>query len=199
MVADDWWKAIHNRILQGDPTAPAELAEQALPLVQSHLNRCPLDVKDSDLIDNAAIDALMAYIKNPASFKQDKRRLLGYLNMSAEGDLRNSLAKANRQRKRERRDESVELRVLPGNRDDADDEVDRENEVDVESTLNELFSDPRDRQMAELVIEGVRPTDAFAKILRIQHLEPDQKQKEVKRHKDRIKKILRRKGGQSNG
>lgn len=197
MASDDWWKTIHRRIVQGDPTAPAELAQHALPQMQSHLKQCRFDIKDPDLIDDAAIDALMSYIKNPGSYQQHKRKLLGYLNMSAEGDLRNALAKADRRRKRERRDESVELRSLAGNKDNADDQVERNDRVD--SKLKSLFPDLRDQQLAELIVEGVRSTDSFAEVLGIRHLDLEEQRREVKRHKDRIKKILKRKGGRSNG
>ena len=195
MTADDWWKAIHDRIIRDDPIAPAELAEQALPLLQSHLQQCRLEVKDPDLIDNAAIDALMSYIKNPLSFKQDKRSLLGFLRMAAEGDLRNALSKESRRQKRERRDQSVELCVIAGKKESARGDLDADGMREVESKLNKLFPDPRDRQLAELVIEKERSTNLFSKVLGIQHLAKEEQRKDVKRHKDRIKKILKRKGG----
>jgi RNA polymerase sigma-70 factor (ECF subfamily) len=58
-----------------------------------------------------------------------------------------------------------------------------------------LLQDPTDRQILALRLQGERRTEAFAELLGISHLPIGVQRREVKRAKDRIDKILRRKGG----
>jgi RNA polymerase sigma-70 factor (ECF subfamily) len=64
-----------------------------------------------------------------------------------------------------------------------------------EEDLMSLLQDPKDRQILALRLRGERSTEAFAEILGISHLPTDAQRREVKRAKDRIDKVLRRKGG----
>ncbi len=58
-----------------------------------------------------------------------------------------------------------------------------------------LLQDPRDQQILALRLQGERRAAAFAEILSISHLPIAVQRQEIKRAKDRIDKILRRKGG----
>ena len=60
-----------------------------------------------------------------------------------------------------------------------------------------LLQDPQDQQILAPRLRGERRTVAFAAILGISHLPIEAQRQEVKRAKDRIDKILRRKGGLS--
>ena len=51
------------------------------------------------------------------------------------------------------------------------------------------FSD-QDRRLIELLGAGTRSTSAYAEVLGISHLPREAQTKEVKRHKDRLKKRL---------
>jgi hypothetical protein len=64
-----------------------------------------------------------------------------------------------------------------------------------EEGLMNLLQDPKDRQILALRLEGERRTAVFAEILGVSHLPMEVQRREVKRAKDRIDKILRRKGG----
>jgi DNA-directed RNA polymerase specialized sigma24 family protein len=64
-----------------------------------------------------------------------------------------------------------------------------------EEEFMSLLQGPKDRQILALRLRGERSTKAFAEILGISHLPADVQRREVKRAKDRIDKILRRKGG----
>jgi hypothetical protein len=56
------------------------------------------------------------------------------------------------------------------------------------------FPDARDRQLLRLVLQGERKTTRFAVVLGLADLDRVSQQREVKRHKDRIAKRLRRLG-----
>jgi RNA polymerase sigma-70 factor (ECF subfamily) len=63
-----------------------------------------------------------------------------------------------------------------------------------EEDLMNLLQDPTDRQVLALRLQGERRTEAFADLLGVSHLPITAQRREVKRAKDRIDKILRRKG-----
>src|SRR5437667_7528373 len=95
-VAQDH-QTLYRRLLESDPTAPNDLAEALLePLMlwlsERHRHTHP------DLIAQAADDALLNLFRKPSSYDPEKGSLEGYLRMSAEGDLRNLLARERRRR-----------------------------------------------------------------------------------------------------
>ncbi len=191
MLPANWWEMIDQRIRRGDPTATAELAENTLDLLCSHLKCRFPTMRDRDCIDDAATEARVSYMKRPDQYDPLQMRLRGYLEMAAEADLRNILAKEERRREHEPRDSDVELGEIAGKEPiDPDDSQSRQ----VADTLAELFKDPVDRELAALVVDGERSTEKFAALLGITHLPAPEQRKTVKRHKDRIKKILHRRG-----
>jgi RNA polymerase sigma-70 factor, ECF subfamily len=192
---DKWQREIHERLLAEDVTAPAELAEILLePLLQRLAQKYP-QLPDPDLLYDAVTDALMSYIKRPAQFNPAKRTLIGFLVMAAEGDLRNALAKVKRRRQKEIPLKDVELKVAAGNSKieagNSSTEPEREK---LRQALPMIFEDPKDLAMVELMMSGERTTEAFAEVLKLQHLPLEQQRREVKRHKDRLKKRLERYG-----
>jgi hypothetical protein len=64
-----------------------------------------------------------------------------------------------------------------------------------EEDMMGLLQDAKDRQILALRLQGERRTAAFAEILGVSHLSIEVQRREVKRAKDRIDKILRRRGG----
>jgi RNA polymerase sigma-70 factor (ECF subfamily) len=200
MVTDDWYREIHDRMLAGDPIASSELAETVLDRLVSTLTRKYPGLRDSVFLADAVTDALMAYLKNPGAYDPSKRGLFGYLMMSAEGDLRNALERARRRTDREGPLEVVELGQFAGNVDQGDVEsVDQRIDAErLQSRLTRLFPDQVDQQLAQLILDGERATETYAQLLGLQDLESTEQQREVKRHKDRIKKRLQRLGESLN-
>jgi RNA polymerase sigma-70 factor, ECF subfamily len=195
MPIDKWQREIHERLLAEDVTAPAELAEFLLePLLHRLAKKYP-QLHDTDPLCDAVTDALMSYIKRPAQFDPAKRSLIGFLAMAAEGDLRNALAKARRRRQKEIPFKDVELWVAAGNSEsesgNSDTEPGREK---LRQALPRLFGDPQDLMLVEMMLSGERTTGAFAEVLKLQHLPVERQRREVKRHKDRLKKRLERYG-----
>ncbi|MDQ3775290.1 MAG: hypothetical protein M3461_13535 [Pseudomonadota bacterium] len=195
MTSEDWYREIHERLLAVDPVAPTELAEAVWKSLVKQLEKRHPRLRASDFLWDAASDALISYIKQPTQFDPAKRGLFGFLVMAAEGDLRNALAKAARRKQREISIEDVELchrwseerLEAPGS--DTPLEAER-----MRRRIGELFKDPRDREAVELLIEGERSTEAFAKAWGLERLPAKEQASQVKRHKDRIKKMLARHG-----
>lgn len=200
MPSDDWYNSIHERLLSGDPTAPAELAENILDILIKKLTSKYHYLNDPEIIFDAVSDALLSYIKNPKQFNPSKRGLLGYLQMASEGDLRNSLAKEKRRQEKEILSEDVELTSVGGNilikggfSHNAGISVDYEHgHKRVQTILNDLFNDPKDLKMAALILQGERSTATYVELLGLEGISVNEQRREVKRHKDRIKKRIER-------
>lgn len=196
MQNSEWYRSIHSRLIDEDPTAPAELVQNILgPLVQT-LTRKYCYIPDPDLVGDAVTDALIAYIKNPNQFDPQKRGLFGYLKMAAEGDLKNALARARRICEREISTEDVELLISDGNigEEAKADEVyqHREEASELRRMLRTVFHDGVDRRAAELILEGERSTEKFVELYGLENMTSAEQRREVKRQKDRIKKRIER-------
>jgi hypothetical protein len=111
----EWCRRIHERLLAGDPTATAELAETVGETVFEKL-QMNHPGREPELVRDAAWDAIRAYMEKPSAFDPRQRGLLGYLVMAAEGDVRNAMAKVRRRRRREELVDPVELAAVGGNK-----------------------------------------------------------------------------------
>ncbi len=125
--------------------------------------------------------------------------MLTWLTMQAHGDLTNDYQ--SKQKRFERkwmvesdlppRAESEE----PGRLDDYLPTTDLGARLEPSRMLTkvyEAFPDERDRRLIWHVIDGSRSTDEAAEILELTHLTGDERTKEVRKNKDRIKTRLRR-------
>jgi len=189
---------LHQRLLAGDVTASAEIAEAYLPPLVAHLQTHNPGVDDPHLPATAAIDALQNYLQRPEQYNPEKGSLEAYLRMAASGDLKNALSKQARERQNEGGERIVELDA-PG----AEYQVEAnagpsvEEQVEIRASpvwrrIREWVPDPVDQQIVQLMVEKVRKTSAFARVLGITHLSPEEQAEIVKRHKDRLKKRLQR-------
>src|SRR5437016_12276151 len=93
---------LYQRLAGGDPTASADLAVAYLgPLIRwlgEHNRRI-----DPQFCEQAAGDAILALIRNPASYRPERRALEAYLHMSAQGDLKNLLRAEGKHHEQRRR------------------------------------------------------------------------------------------------
>ena len=200
MPTEEWLSQIHKRLLANDPIAPADLADNVLDVLIKKLSSKYYYLHDPDIIIDAVSDALLSYIKNPKQFKPSERGLLGYLQMAAEGDLKNALSKVSRRYKKECVIDDVELTLLGGNislrkkyvQNETFLSDDKDKLKKLYSEIKTLFSDPKDLQMAELILKGERLTATFAKLLCLEKESITVQQCAVKRNKDRIKKRIER-------
>ena len=150
MPDDAWYIDIHKRLCEGDLTAFAELAEEVMESLVEKLSRKYPNLRDPDLPTEAVADALMDYSKRPEQFDPTQRGLFGFLVMSAEGDLKNALAKIARRKKKEIQLESVEVDERDGNTRDRTDELDAIIDSErIQDALDALFDDPKDRAVSQ--------------------------------------------------
>lgn len=194
MFTDDWLNDIHRRLLREDPTAPSELSVALLKPIISALSKRYKNLGDPHLIEEAAADAILSYVKSPTKFDPSRRKLFGYLIMSAEGDLKNSLAKAKRRSRKEIPTENVELGIVNGN-EIAEEPATSDHAVSHEllnGIVDSLFDKPLDRELAKMMLNGERSTERFSKAMGLDHMPAKEQRAEVKRNKDRIKKRLER-------
>ncbi len=71
--------------------------------------------------------------------------------------------------------------------------IDKEGDGILNTELKKHSDSDRDIEMANLILARERDTSVYAGVLAITHLNFDEQQQEVKRNKDRIKKVLDRK------
>lgn len=192
---------LHTRILAGDVTANSEMAEIVLPILTKRLSRIFPAIYDEHLIDTAITDALLNYFDKPAQFQEKKKSLLSYLLMSARGDLLNIIKPRKLDVNSSQINEDVEFgdsyseENIEGLVVIAEDDVEAEALSRISTVyprLDELFSEPKDRELVKMMMNGIRETEEYAKVLGIEHLNSSQQRDVVKRHKDRIKKTITR-------
>lgn len=196
---------IHRRLVDGDPTAPADLAVAFLEQVATWLVSANGNRVADDLCADAAEDAIIALSKNPGSYQPTRgKSLYAYLKMSAQGDLLNLLRKEKCRLGTRVKLENLELATDAGKylgRDDdpsvrlqIHEEVEQA-EVNVLSTVRAGLPEA-EQQVLQLMLDGERRTAYFARALRIEHLPKDEQEAAVKRVKDKLKNRLRRARGE---
>jgi hypothetical protein len=187
---------LHQLLASGDPTAAARLAEIHIPLLVRRLSERYPPVKYNHLVETAAHDAFLNYIKRPQQYDPSKLPLDRYLLMSASSDFLNSLKTIRREN--ERSHQFVELDALDAEQEIGDDRgLSVEDEILVRTSslwgvLATQVTDPVDQEIVMLMLDNERSAAEYALVLGITHLPLDEQAREVKRNKDRLKKQLQR-------
>jgi hypothetical protein len=195
---------LYERLRDGDPTAPSDLAVAYLDDLAGWLSAHNPGV-DPHLCQSAAEDALLSLMKNPAAYKPELRGLTGYLRMAATGDLRNLLKSERRHTLRSVPFEDVELSGEAGKliQEDANPAVIVENReaerpavvgMPVLPAAVQATFTPEEQQVRELMWRREYKTAVYAAVLHIADRPVEEQRQEVKRVKDRIKKRLKRAG-----
>jgi len=180
---------LHERVVAADPVASADLFASFMePLVAAI--RADLQC-DQDTASDSAIDALFEYLHTPSAYKQSKGRLSTFITQigkrRAIDRLRTRSAEARRE---EEFGAIVELRAPAPN-----EEMERSAEAQkLWEKIEEVVRDERDRAALALILDGERSTDELARALGIDGLAQLERQREVKRHRDRLMKVLDRLG-----
>jgi RNA polymerase sigma-70 factor (ECF subfamily) len=191
---------LHRLLLeQASLIIPARITEVFLPELLKRLPRILPTINDQHLLASCADDALLAYLDHPERFDPARSSLLTYLSWLARSRVLNEL----KQKKSTEQQEVVAVAesetvygVAAGT--DWDESVrlsERETEQRIAAKLRPIITDPTDRQLLELMLEGVRETSAYAAVLGITEQPPDEQRRLVKQHKDRVRKRVRRKLG----
>lgn len=189
----------HERALARDPLVSSELWERLHAPLFRRL-RPTFGGLDTTDVEDAITDVILEFCEHPERYNPDKRTLDGYLAMAARGDLLNLLEKrkrlpkivplpsvehddANRNREQEVEDAYVDD-YLP----------DAISEEALLKKLRDILPDPTDREVYEMMADGVRETTRYARVLGCEELDPAAQRKLVKQVKDRIRIRLKRSG-----
>ena len=188
--------ALHSRLLGGDRLAPGELAQAVLPLLLDELRR-KFPRTDEQLVADGVVDAVLDYSTRPQQFDASHDVPLDrFLSAAAWRNASNLLRGEHRRKRRERavggkkRQEGVVLDPAAGN-------IRREELRELEDrkkAILDALENPTDREIMALRLDGVRDAGPFARVLGLTHLTEPEQREQVRRHKDRITRFLRRKG-----
>lgn len=185
--------ALHRAVLRGEPTASARVAEALLdPLVVKLRYDWPRTA--DDVLFEQAADSVMNYLRAPQRYDLSRAALLSYLVMDATGDLRNAYDAGKRRQSVER---AGLVELAREQREQADDAYPSDADPADGQLLDHLRTvcdDDQDWHVLVLMLEEVRATDQFARVLGIEHLPATEQRDEVKRRKDRLKKRIERGG-----
>jgi RNA polymerase sigma-70 factor, ECF subfamily len=188
--------ALHERLVLGDRLASEELSSLLLPRLIDEVSR-RFPTADEQIINDGVIDAVLDYCVHPQGFDANKEVPIDrFLATAAWRNVDNLVIGERRRKQREkvvgRKKREADVALDPPARKIKQEE---EDEVNRRCTaMFEALTDPKDKEILRLKLEGVRDTSAFAHVLKITHLQVAKQREEVKRHKDRITRLLRRKG-----
>jgi len=183
---------LHEQLSAGSSlVVTSEIAETFIPLLIKSLRGEYFNIKDVTLVESAVTDAVMSYFAHPERYNPEKSGLFTYLRLRSASNLLNLLAA-------EKSHKSVELETLNSVNETEGDDIEgsliqREVNDRVMQQIRQILPDPVDQEVALLMISGIRDTSSFAEKLNIQHYDPDEQARIVKRQKDRIKVSLKRK------
>jgi RNA polymerase sigma-70 factor (ECF subfamily) len=198
LIPSDELIQIHKRLLARDPTAPVDLAQVVLdPLLLSV--RQKFANVDPALVHDSVVDAVLNYAERPTQYDPSKMSLMGYLAMSAKGDVLNALSALRRRTIREQSLDDVEVsgavrkrlsKASMNQMTPADIAIDNLQGMRLLDRMRGAVQRPEDARIIQLMIDGERRTERFAAELGLVNATPAQQREAVKRHKDRIKKRL---------
>jgi hypothetical protein len=206
LLALDPGREIWERLRDGDPTAPVDLAEAFLDtLVEWLIAHNPWAAPD--LCESAAGDSILALSKRPESYDPSLLTVEAYLRMSASGDLKNALRSERRHRERRANLEAVELSPVVGKniQDQREDPalvaLEREAQGESRAVAEAIVDRVRralsrdDALVLELMLNEERKTSAYARALGVDDRPIAEQEQIVNRAKDRVKKRLQRARG----
>lgn len=181
--------ALHGRVLATDPVAPADVFANFTEPLASAVRR---DLRcDHDTARDSAIDALFEYLGSPSAYKPAKGRLSTFLvQVAKRGAIDRLRARSAETRREQAFSAVVELGAPAPN-----EEMERSAEAqELWQKVEQVVQNNCDRTALTLILDGERSTDVLARALGIHGLSQLERQREVKRHRDRLIKVLERLG-----
>jgi RNA polymerase sigma-70 factor, ECF subfamily len=186
---------IHLALLQGDLTASERLVRVCLTDLRRLLTRRHIALPREAVAD-AAHDAVLAYLSHPERYSEERGDLLNYLIHIADNKMRDWLRAYQRRASRELSvGGALELGLWEAkhNTGAVDQRVDPDALApEFEALIADILPDARDRRLLQLICGGRTPVEEFAAVLGIIDLPAEEMRAEVKRHRDRILKRVRR-------
>jgi RNA polymerase sigma-70 factor (ECF subfamily) len=189
-------RALHDRLLAGDPLATVDLFLHFAVALQRRL-AAKYPTTDLDLVEQAVSDALLDYFRRPERYDAGKRSLRGYLAMAAERDLLNLRDQHRRRYGRLQSVDPVELDARARKEwEEGDDIGDRMADEEAAAALRaEAMAVARtdeERIVQELRLEGERSTAAYAAALGWGDVPPAEQRRRLYLIKDRLDQRWRR-------
>jgi RNA polymerase sigma-70 factor (ECF subfamily) len=189
-------RTLHDQLLHGDRLASEELSRLLLPPLLDEIGRRFRGV-DEQIVSDGVIDAVLDYCGNPQQFNTGKNVPLDrFLAAAAWRNVQNLRTGEHRRKQRERKAGSqkreADVALDPVARNIRQEELRQLEEK--KAAMFAALDDPKDKEILRLKLDGVRDTASFARVLKITHLPLARQREEVRRHKDRIIRFLRRKG-----
>jgi hypothetical protein len=200
MKANDKELELHSLIQISDDIALAKLYDLYGESIVKSLKRWFQKVASIDeaLIFEAVNEAFFGYYRNPGTFDPNQNSLHRFLEIAADRDLKNILQREKKHSNKQSLPEDVELEDkfwnnIRKDRQSTDEELIWNQSLElVDKELANYFTNEVDISLAKMVLSEKRETEAFSKVLQIQNLSIAEQRKEVKRNKDRVKKVLER-------
>lgn len=191
---------LHNSILSGNDLALSKLYDLQGEIVIKYLKRKfnKIARTDDSPIFEAVNQAFLDYYRNPSKYNPEIIPLQKYLEMAAKMDLLNILDRDKKHSNKTELPEDVELQEkfwnnTMGSTATTDGEIIQAEIMNgIDKELAKYFDSDEDILMAKLILAKERKTEVFAEIIRIENTNPDIQKSEVKKHKDRIKKVIER-------
>ena len=181
--------ALHERVVASDPVAPVDIFSVFIdPLVKviQHDLRCDLDTaRDS------AIDAVFEYLRSPSVFQQQKGRLSTFLAKIAKHRATDRIRSRSAEARREQNFCAVVELLTPAPKEEMERAVEARK---LWEKVEQAVQDDQDRAALALILDGERSTEALAEALGLNVTSKLERQREVKRHRDRLVKTLWRLG-----
>lgn len=180
---------LHDRVLSGDATVTSDVfSEYVTALAQRVTADLGCDEEDAH---DAAIDAVYSYLDAPDRYQTRQGRLATFLSNIAKKRAIDRLRSRPAGTKREERfAQAVELSApAPNEQVEEGAEARR-----IWEMIEMSVSGEHDRNALQLILAGERSTIALAEALGLPDLPDLDRQREVKRHRDRLLKVLERLG-----
>jgi RNA polymerase sigma-70 factor, ECF subfamily len=184
-------RLLHERVVQHDPVASTDVFMTYMDRIVKILMRrlgC-----DEDTAWDSTIDVIYAYIHRPARYDPGKGRLFAYLMQAAKHRVADKRRSADARAKREQDfGRGVELWARSPKEE-------LEDLVEARLAMKRLvergyLKNERDWEALRLILYGERSTEILAVALGLTSLPKDELKRAVKRHRDRLMKLLERFG-----
>jgi hypothetical protein len=193
----DQVRALHARLVAGDPVASAELAEIVLPEVAVRLARRWSRARSTDQVHDATVEVFVQYVRSPTRYDPARSTLVGWLQMQAHADLTNDYRSPTRSFHQQRVTlipsdgvaNSPSVRKLGVVNTDT---YPSDEEHEILDQAMAAVADPVDRRLLALIVDGDTSTAAAAEVLGICDRPVGEQRQLVKQNKDRVKAQVKR-------
>jgi len=177
---------LHQRVLARDPIAPVGVFEAFMEALFSSI-RYDLNCLDEEAYDSR-IDAVLTYLDNPAQYVPKRGKLSTYL---MEIGKRRAIDQIRSRTARHRREKEFAA-VLELGATTPKEEMNLKIEArELWTEVEKAMPSESDRKTLQLILAGERSTEVLAKELGLENLPLHKRQKEVKRHRDRLLNALK--------